>query len=152
MIKFKEGSILDAPERIICHQVNCQGKMGRGIALEIRNKYPIVYDKYIELYNKYKLQPYKLLGSYQLVKVNNDRWVANIFGQNYYGLDKRYTDYNALVSGLSALFIRTNEDIAIPYKMGCRNGGADWDKLMQILEILASDFKHDVIIYKLPKR
>ena len=31
---------------IICHQVNCQGVMGSGIAKQVREKYPNVYNSY----------------------------------------------------------------------------------------------------------
>ena len=33
MIKVVNGSLLDATEDILCHQVNCQGVMGSGVAL-----------------------------------------------------------------------------------------------------------------------
>ena len=32
MIKIVDGSLLDATEDILCHQVNCQGNMGAGVA------------------------------------------------------------------------------------------------------------------------
>lgn len=41
-IKFVNGNILTFPERdedtIICHQVNCKGVMGAGLAKQIRDK------------------------------------------------------------------------------------------------------------------
>lgn len=43
-IKFIEGNLLDSTTDIICHQVNCQGKMSSGVAKAIREKYPKVYD------------------------------------------------------------------------------------------------------------
>ena len=36
---------------VICHQVNCQGKMASGIAKQIRNTYPQVYDAYKAKYD-----------------------------------------------------------------------------------------------------
>ena len=56
------------------HQVNCQGRMGSGIAKSIRAKYPIVYDNYMA-----KVQPAKdeglhmeLLGDIQVCAVYED--------------------------------------------------------------------------------
>lgn len=37
-----------APQTRIAHQVNCRGKMGSGVALAIKQKYPEVYQKYSE--------------------------------------------------------------------------------------------------------
>ena len=49
-IKFVNGNILTFPERdedtIICHQVNCKGVMGAGLAKQIRDKWPVVFDEY----------------------------------------------------------------------------------------------------------
>lgn len=38
MIKTIEGNILDAEEDIICHQVNCKGVMGAGLAKQSKSK------------------------------------------------------------------------------------------------------------------
>ena len=38
MIKTVYGNILDATEDIICHQVNCQGVMGAGVAMDLPNR------------------------------------------------------------------------------------------------------------------
>ncbi len=44
-----EGSVLDAKENIIGHQVNCIGVMGAGLALQIKNKYSMVFEEYCEV-------------------------------------------------------------------------------------------------------
>ena len=46
MIKTVEVNLLEAKERCICHQVNCQGVMGSGVALQIKRKYPQAYKDY----------------------------------------------------------------------------------------------------------
>lgn len=40
----EDQDLLEFKCDIFCHQVNCQGRMGSGIAKQIRNKYPIVFD------------------------------------------------------------------------------------------------------------
>ena len=148
MINIIDGDILNAKERVIVHQVNCQGVMGSGIAKQIREKYPIVYEEYKELYNHHKSNNYRLLGENQIVKVDSDKYVVNIFGQEYYGRDgKKYTNYNALAKGFSDLLLKTHCDIAIPYNIGCGYGGGDWDKVFEMLVLLSVDFKHNINIY-----
>jgi O-acetyl-ADP-ribose deacetylase (regulator of RNase III) len=53
MIEIVEHSnLLEVKSGIICHQVNCIGAMGTGIALQIRNKWPVVFNDYkIQLLN-----------------------------------------------------------------------------------------------------
>ena len=38
MLQYKNGDILEAEEKIICHQTNCLGIMGAGLALQIARK------------------------------------------------------------------------------------------------------------------
>ena len=133
MIKIEYGNILKVKEDIICHQVNCMGVMGSGLAKQIRAKYPEVFDKYKELCEAQKImyenglaKSKYLLGSVQIVNCKDGKIVANLFGQQSFGLDKRYTDYDALKSSLLGLKNLTtseystinNKSIAIPYNLG----------------------------------
>ena len=43
MIHYVKGNLLDSDCDYICHQVNCQGVMGSGIAKQIRERWPEVY-------------------------------------------------------------------------------------------------------------
>jgi len=148
MIRVVEDSIFNAKENIICHQVNCESTMGSGLALEMKNRYPVVYNEYLKLCSQYCNENKQLLGICQLVVVNDSRIVANLYGQQFYGRDKKYTNYNALIRGFTRLFLTAKCDIAIPHLIACDRGGANWRKLYNILEILAEDFPYDVVIYK----
>lgn len=52
-VKFIDGDILSKRSEdeltYICQQVNCRGVMGAGLALQIRNKWPVVYRRYLGL-------------------------------------------------------------------------------------------------------
>jgi O-acetyl-ADP-ribose deacetylase (regulator of RNase III) len=124
-------NILDVTDGIICQQVNCKGVMGAGLALQIRNKYPTVYDAYRKYYKKGLLD----LGVVFMVPVSSTLIVANLCGQYGYGRDKQYTDYYALMDCFSFLQTsRRGKNIYIPYKMGCRLGGGDWKKVNHIIK------------------
>ncbi len=41
-----EGNLFDTDAKFICHQVNCMGKMGSGVALQVRQRFPHVYEEY----------------------------------------------------------------------------------------------------------
>jgi len=128
MIKIIDGDILQAKEDIWCHQTNAMGVMGGGIAKQIREKYPEVYKSYKELCNK--RNPNDLLGSVQYVECHNGYIIANLFGQEGFGRNKQYTDYDALREALTSIYERaTNhkESVAIPWKIGSALGGGNWD-------------------------
>lgn len=125
-------NILSVTHGIIVHQVNCQGVMGAGIALQIRHKWPEVYEQY----RKFKFK----LGQIQLVKITNSLYVCNLAGQDRYGREERYTDYDALKKGFTTLNVwasASNLPIYIPKFIGSANAGGDWKIVNSlILEIL----------------
>jgi O-acetyl-ADP-ribose deacetylase (regulator of RNase III) len=129
MIKIVEGNILDAPEEIIVQQVNLVGWMGAGLALQIRNKYPIVYDIYKEKYKRFEL------GDVLYVDTGK-KIIANIFAQKEAGTTKNYTVYDALAEGLSYVKEYAGAlgyKIAIPYKIGCGLAGGNWHIVYGVL-------------------
>ena len=132
-MQITKGDILDVEYGIICHQVNCQGKMGAGIAMSIRNKWPIVYDDYMNAFRKGELK----LGYTVFSEVaKNTLYVASLCGQLNYGRHKLHTNYDAVRTCLSEL-AKYNDGrltIYIPYRMGCSLAGGDWNIVFKIIE------------------
>lgn len=148
MIKIVQGDILNATENIICQQVNCMGAMGSGLAKQIKNKYSQVYEEYMCYIKKHG--SLKCLGSWQLITVESNKKIANLFGQYNYGRNRQQTDYDALYSGLQGVLKIAKEfkkSIAIPYGLGCGLAGGDWNIVFSIIEEIFEDY--DVTIYKL---
>lgn len=149
-----EGDLLEAQENLILHQTNCRGKMGSGVAKQIRDKWSEVYDEYRNLVGQYS-NPASLLGISQIVLVNpiDNQYVVNLFSQLNYGYDgQRYTDYEALYVALeeTARFARThNLSVALPKFMGCDRGGASWDIVYAMIEEVFKNHTQPIVIYKL---
>ncbi len=152
MIKYKNGDILDASENIICHQVNCKGIMGSGLAKQIKDKNPQAYLLY-KNHCKYYNYPLKLLGTCFMVQSDDkQKIIANIFAQDGYGKGLQ-TNYDALEMGLFNLkkcAKATDYSIAIPYKIGCGLANGDWNIVFDIINRIFDDY--DVTIYKLNRR
>jgi O-acetyl-ADP-ribose deacetylase (regulator of RNase III) len=142
MIKTVQGNILNATEDIICHQVNCIGIMGGGLALQIRNKYPEVYPAYKRYIEGTGDHP--LLGEVQTILCSDGKVIANLFGQYSVGTDKMQTDYEALeiaFEGIKCIAKCVGGDtIAIPYLIGCGLGGGDWDVVYKIIERVFGEY------------
>ena len=151
MINIVEGDLLDAAEDIIVHQVNCYGIMGGGVAKQIREKWPEVYDGYSKMCKACRKQRKDLLGTVFFKRVGVNKFIANAFGQ--YGIDSsggRSTNYGALREAL--LKVRDFSEggrwsIAIPYGIGCGLGGGDWEN--EVLPMIKDVFYgFDVTLYK----
>jgi O-acetyl-ADP-ribose deacetylase (regulator of RNase III) len=139
-VVIKEGNVFDSDADIICHQVNCQGVMGSGVAKEVRERYPAVYEQYRDLCERCMNDPAQNLGVAQLVPVDEEgsRWIANCFGQEDFGYNgKQYTSIDALTKALSTVadIARAgNLKVAMPYKIGCVRGGANWDTVKKNID------------------
>lgn len=134
------------PNRCIMVQsVNCQGRMGSGLAKAIRDKYPMVFSQYRAEYELGLLK----LGHTSYIEVESDKFVANICGQEFYGRDgKQYTNYEALRSGLEDVKMMAevlNVDVVIPNKIGCGLGGGDWDGV--VLPMVEEVFKNGLVAF-----
>lgn len=165
MVTFHNGNILDSGADIICHQVNCQGAMNSGVAKAIRQKWPKVYTEYKakcdyeeatvnDLYGQYEnLIDWSecLLGDIQVVLVEENKAVINMFAQQYYGYDqKRYTSYDAFWYCLGRIkrIINPEKTIAFPARIGCVRGGANWNVILTMIEeVLGADYNIEIWDY-----
>ncbi len=133
-IRLMDGDVTEIKCDVVLHQVNCKGVMGSGVALTIKQKYPEVYNEYVNFVKKNIGASSKLLGSVQLCKTTEGKYVANLFSQDGYGYKGQYTDYDALRKGLVKLNeLCKGKTIALPYKMGSDRGGGDWNKVLGII-------------------
>lgn len=155
-IIYKKGNLLDAQTDVIAHQVNCQGVMGSGVAKQIKEKWPRVFEEYRKFYQNLikKGRSDELLGCCQTVNINDNLTIANLFGQQYYGRSKgtRYTNYEALYSSLETLWVymidNCLESVAFPYKMSSDRGGADWDVVLAMIKSVFKDTDITIEIWK----
>ena len=103
--------------------------MGAGLAAAIRKKYPRHYEDYMKT-NAH-------LGRLVVTQANDDLYIIGIYGQYGYGRDKRYTDYDALERGLTAVntFAKSlNLPVYLPYGIGCGLAGGDWTIVKTIID------------------
>ncbi len=145
MIKTINGDILNATEDIICHQVNCQGVMGSGLAKQIKQKYYEAYEKYKEYCERER----NLLGNVCVAACKDGKIIFHLFGQDKYGTNKRHTNYEALDKALvNALHLAKShgKTIALPYNLGCGLAGGDWDIVYGMIERVFEDY--GVTLYK----
>lgn len=129
MLQIVKGDLLLAADEIICHQVNCQGVMGSGVAKALYTKWPEVKREYHK-YCSTTSNPFAFLGKLHAVQVDDGKkTVVNIFGQLNYGKYSNvvYTSYPALLDAFTELNkIYAGKKIAFPHGFGCGLAGGDW--------------------------
>lgn len=150
MVTLIEGNLFDTKAGIICHQCNCMGIMGSGVALEVKARFPEVFAAYYEDYTRGLLK----LGYVCFAPTGDGRIIANMCGQKKYGYDgKKYTNYDELQQCMNRVngYAENNDckSIAFPYLMSCHLGGGDWSVVSEMIETTFTDF--NVEIYRLKK-
>ena len=147
MLKIIKNDIFESDAAAILHQVNCQGVMGSGVAKQVREKYPSVYQSYKRACNK--LGPNGVFGKIQICAISPEKpgFIVNLFSQLNYGYDGCYTDYEKLHECLEKVNERFSGcTVAIPYRIGCQRGGGDWNVVLKIIEETLTDC--DVTLYQ----
>lgn len=148
-VVIRNGDIFDSHVDIIAQQVNCLGVMGAGLALEIKNRYSTVYDKYCDVYDVYNNKE-ELLGKCQIVSSSaNGRIIANLFGQYGVNRNKQQTQVDKLETALIKLknYAKQKQlSVGIPYGIGCGLGGGNWNDVLKIINNVFSNYF--VYLYK----
>lgn len=154
MIKEVEGNLLTYPGiQVLAHQTNCLGAFGKGLALQIKQKYPKVYETY-RTHCKSQKDAHILLGTVQYVPTDDGtQTIANLFGEYSFcesiapyeeGGKPRHTDYDALKECLHRLHtwlvLNDKETCGVPYCIGCGLAGGSWSIVHQMLK---AEFEED---------
>ncbi len=155
-IEIVSGDLLDAFDNAtvdsIAHCVNTRGVMGAGLALQIKKKYPNVFNAYSKMCVQETDRTF-LLGKAQKVissYLHPDKAIFNLFGQLDVGLSQRQVNYGAIGLCLQNMRQQIHEPdtvIGFPYLMCCGLAGGNWGIILEMIEFYFKDYK--VRIYKL---
>lgn len=163
IVNYIQGDITETNIPNIAHGVNCQNKMGSGVAKSLFTKWPEVKEKY-HIRCKRSIpelllgdhQPEFLLGEHQAVYLDNQgKIIYNLFTQLNFGYDGiKYVNYWAIAKcfmDVNEAIVRndTVKELAIP-KIGCGLAGGDWNIVEKIIDDATPDI--DVSVYYLENK
>lgn len=146
MFVYKTGNILRSKAEYIFNAVNTVGIMGKGLALQIKQKYPDCLKDYEEACRDKRLKPGSVLITYLVKeKINIVQFPTKT---HWRGPSK----YEYIEEGLKsfAIFLKNhnvqNVMIAIP-KLGCGNGKLEWEQVLTLIKQYLSEF--DDIVFEI---
>ena len=126
---ISDRNIFNTQCQTIVNTVNCVGVMGKGIALEMKNRYPDMFEKYKTFCDNKLID----IGKLWLYKNPDDKWILNFPTKTHW----RYgSEYDYIEKGMQK-FIETYKDknitsIAFPM-LGCSNGGLNEENVLEIM-------------------
>ena len=138
MIEFKTGNLFNSECQTLVNTVNCVGVMGKGIALEFKKLYPKMFEYY-----KFACEP----GEYRCLEYGGDLMLytyTDLFADRKIlcFATKEHWRNHSKIEWIERGLKRFIEDykywnitsIAFP-KLGCNNGGLNWEKDVKPLMI-----------------
>lgn len=149
MIHFRKGDATRPPERgdkIIVHCCNDIGAWGAGFVLALSKRWPWLSGKYKKWVTSAGL------GDVQLVRVENDIYVANLVGQRGIGHDEDGLPpvrYEAIEAGMGTVVEYATvlkATVHMP-RMGCGLAGGQWDQVEAAIKRALNNSDVEVFVY-----
>lgn len=147
MIKFVTGNLLNANVEALINTVNTVGVMGKGIALQFKNRFPNNYKIYREACKNETFKTGQIL-TVREGDLLNQKYILNFPTKEHW---KSPSKIEYIQQGLIALKKEIEKhqinSIAIP-PLGCGNGGLDWTIVKQLMIDELESLSVDILIYE----
>ncbi len=133
MIEIAKGNILEADAEALVNTVNCQGFMGKGIALQFKQAFPANFKAYEAACRAGEVVPGSMF-IFDNGRLINPQYVINFPTKRHWREKSRIADIGsglkALIADIRRLGVRS---IAVP-PLGCGLGGLDWREVRPMIE------------------
>ena len=129
MINYTTGDLFQSEAQALVNTVNCEGFMGKGLALGFKDKFPENHNAYVDACRCGLVRPGKVF-----IYDENGKIIVNFPTKDKWREKSRIEDIKA---GLDDLCVqirsRTIKSIALP-PLGCGNGGLIWPDVKDVIE------------------
>src|SRR5438128_10256127 len=122
MVTVKIGNLFDSNAQTLVNTVNCVGVMGKGVALEFKERFPEMYEDYVARCKAGDVR----LGCPYLYRTLVPPWVLNFPTKDHWRSESRLED---IEKGLRYLLDQHRSwgitSLAVP-PLGCGHGQLEW--------------------------
>jgi uncharacterized protein YwgA/O-acetyl-ADP-ribose deacetylase (regulator of RNase III) len=122
MVTVKVGNLFSSAAQTLVNTVNCVGVMGKGVALEFKNRFPEMFQDYVGRCNAGQVR----LGQPYLYRRETRPWVLNFPTKDHWRSISRLKDIEDGLRYLVAHYREWDiESLAVP-PLGCGQGQLEW--------------------------
>ena len=147
MIEYVTGNLLQANTMALVNTVNTVGVMGKGIALQFKEKFPFNFSIYENACKKGLVQVGQMLVTRE-TSLEGEKIIVNFPTKTEW---YRKSQYRFIEEGLKDLdrVIKeySIESIALP-PLGCGHGGLKWDKVKSLIEKYLGNNPAKIIVFE----
>jgi O-acetyl-ADP-ribose deacetylase (regulator of RNase III) len=148
MLYFLKGNLLDSTADALVNTVNTVGVMGKGIALQFKEAFPVNNKKYIDACKNEELQTGKLLAIKDQNALLGEKLIINFPTKKHWRNPSKYEYIEDGLKALAELISKENiKSIAVP-PLGCGNGGLDWSRVKELIIQYLSPLDADIFVYE----
>ena len=133
MITFKQGDLFQDQSEALVNPVNCVGVMGKGLALEFKNRFPDNFKDYKQACWKDQVQPGRMM-VFNTYQPRIHQYIINFPTKRHWRDPSRIEDIETGIQALAEeIRSRRITSIAIP-ALGSGLGGLQWNEVRPIIE------------------
>lgn len=142
VITYLKGDIFSSPAQVLVNTVNTVGVMGKGVALEFKKRYPEMFKSYERVCDKKQLEVGKLM-----LWKGAEKWVLMFPTKKHWRNPSKMEYIEAGLKKFTDTYIEKGiTSIAFP-RLGCGNGGLDWEEVRPLMERYLKRLSIPVYIY-----
>lgn len=147
MIEYKNGDILREDVEAIVNTVNCVGIMGRGLALQFKNKFPQNFKEYQLACTNKEVQLGKMF-VHQTGQLINPKYIINFPTKGHWKQNSKIEDISNGLDDLITIIEKYSiKSIAIP-PLGSGLGGLDWKMVKKLIEEKLKNINCTVMLFE----
>lgn len=147
MIEYKNGDILIEDVEAIVNTVNCVGIMGRGLALQFKNKFPQNFKEYQLACTNKEVQLGKMF-VHQTGQLINPKYIINFPTKGHWKQNSKIEDISNGLDDLITIIEKYSiKSIAIP-PLGSGLGGLDWNQVKKLIEEKLKNINCTIILFE----
>ena len=149
MIRFATGDIFAQAVEAIVNPVNCVAVMGRGLALQFRQRYPDAFAAWREACARGQVRPGRMF--LFDTGAGRPRWIVHFPTKRHWRNPSAIGDIDAGLRDLAAAIPRHGiASLAIP-PLGCGLGGLDWRDVRPLVEARLAGAACDITVLEPPR-
>jgi O-acetyl-ADP-ribose deacetylase (regulator of RNase III) len=129
LVTFVKGNIFQSPAQVLTNPVNCVGIMGKGVAIEFKNRFPQLFSDYQQRCAKGQVIPGK-----PYLWEDDSNQILNFPTKRHWRDKSLLQDIEDGLKHLASSYEQLGiQSIAMP-ALGCGLGGLKWSDVQPLIE------------------
>lgn len=147
MITYKQGDMLAAPVEALVNTVNTVGIMGKGIALQFKERFPDNYTAYVAAVKRGEIRIGSMFVT-PLGRTDQLRFLINFPTKQHWRSPSKLEFIEKGLHDLRRILLDLKiRSVAVP-PLGCGNGGLEWVVVKQMIESELAGLDIDIQVYE----